>query len=108
MENAKKTEQGPTSNPEINKVINQLTKDNEATTGLWKQAMSFVGFAAGLVGGYFFFGVSKEKEIKLLQEQIDSLKRENKLLSSKLKKRNDKALDKPSTTCHPSPSYFLD
>lgn len=80
-----KTTKAPQSEPAISeKILSGLIEDRETVKGFWKQAMSYIGFAAGLGGGYLLFGMGKDKEIKQLQDQV-------KLLETRVQHFKDKA-----------------
>lgn len=54
--------------------------DNKGNNALYL----ILGVIGGVVGGYFLFGKSKEKEIEELKKQLDEIKKENQQFKSKL------------------------
>lgn len=85
MENAKNTE-APFEGLSPEDMLKKLASNKEAVSGVWKHLMSFIGFAAGLLGGYLFFAVGKDKEIAALKVQVDDLLKQNQKLTETLSK----------------------
>ena len=75
-----------TDKPMVEKVMERFDLDSAATSGFWKSAVSFLGFALGLGSGYLFFAVAKDKQIKILSQQVEELKKQNEHYKEKFKK----------------------
>ncbi len=86
MENANYTE-SPLGALSPEEMLKKLASNKEAVSGVWKHLMSFIGFAAGLLGGYLFFAVGKDKEIAALKVQVDDLLKQNQKLTETLSKK---------------------